>query len=283
MWPHFPIPCSVHTAVLAGLSACIVAAPGVRVQAQAAPSRAEWRLRVPVDSGEVRVTVTTRAASIEIMAPTGTFLLAFSNSSPLEELARAAKALPARLAATDAADTLMLGPGRFDLTELTISRSEGGVEAGYVLSGTNGAWGFRLPMSLAQSQALFGAMQGDSSFDAVSFPSIRKGNTPDGDIPHVSGAWLDFQVDHDARTSRAVHPRVPLGIALPAGGTNVKLWFMIDRTGRVPASSVRLIGVAPPPLARAARDALLSTEFRPAERSGSPVAEIVMQDFTFRP
>jgi len=274
---------SVHTAVLAVLSACMLAAPVVRVQAQAAPSRAEWRLRVPLDSGDARVTVATRAADIEIVAPTGTFLLAFSNSFPLEKWARAAKALPARATATDAADTLVLGPERFDSTKLAISRAEGGVEAGYVLSGTNGAWGFRLPMSLAQSQALFGALQGDSSFGAVSFPDIRTGDTPDRDVPHVSGAWLGFQVDQDARVSRAVNPQVPPGMALPAGGTNVKLWFVIDRTGRVPASSVRLIGVAPPLLAGAARDALLAMEFRPAERSGSPVAEILMQDFTFRP
>jgi hypothetical protein len=283
MRPHFQMPCRVRNAIVASLSACLVAALGVRVQAQVAPPRAEWQLRVPVDSGEVQVTVTTRAASVEIVAPTGTFLIAFRNSSPLEELGRAAKALPARVAATDPADTLVLGPDGFDLTEIAISRAEGGADAGYVLEGTNGAWGFRLPMSLAQSRALFGAMQGDSSFGAVSFPGVRKGKTSDEDIPHVSGAWLDFQVDHGARMSRVVHPQMPSGITLPVGGTNVKLWFIIDRTGRVPASSVRLIGVAPPLLARAARDALLSAEFRPAERSGSPVAEILMQDFTFRP
>jgi hypothetical protein len=277
------IPGSVRSIVLASFGLGIIAAPRVRLAAQAAPSRSEWRLRVPVDSGDVRVAVTTRAASIEIMAPTGTFLLAFSDTSPLEELARAAKALPARVAATDAGDTLVLGPERFDLTEFAISRAEGGTEAGYVLSGTNGAWGFRLRMSLAQGLALFGALQGDSSFGALSFPPVQQGKSSDGDTPHVSGAWLGFQVDHDARVAHIVRPQVPPGAVIPAGGANVRLWCIVDRTGRVAASSVRLIGASPPRLAQAARDALLATEFRPADRRGLPVPEIVMQDFTFQP
>ena len=59
---------------------------------------AEWRLRVPLDSGEVRVEVSSRAAAVTVAAPTGTFLQAFDTSRPLAEWADAAAALPAPLA-----------------------------------------------------------------------------------------------------------------------------------------------------------------------------------------
>jgi TonB family protein len=63
----------------------------------------------------------------------------------------------------------------------------------------------------------------------------------------------------------------------------VRLQFIIDSTGRVAPSSIRLLGTAHPMLATAARDALLLARYKPAERSRRPVPQVAMQEFEFKP
>jgi hypothetical protein len=234
------------TPALGGQSTQPTAVPGA---AQPPQAPAEWLLRVPLDSGEVRVEVSSRAAAVTVVAPTGTFLQAFATSRPLAEWAARLEALPPPVAGgqgapTDVAD-LVGGVGR--LTTFSLTRARGDSSGGYVLSGTNGAWLFALKMSASQAGALLGALRGDSAWGALTYEYPRSGRSRDGDRPHVSGAWLGPELDREAgpgpRPPRPTYPAVLRGTG--TAGT-VRLQFIIESTGHVRPSSVRLIGAAHP-------------------------------------
>ncbi|HEY2065693.1 MAG TPA: TonB family protein, partial [Gemmatimonadaceae bacterium] len=222
--------------------------------------------------------------------PTGTFLQAFEAAGPLREWADAAAALraPQLLAASNGgADQVTYASTRltstFDRTEYRLIRVEGDSAPSYLLTATNGAWSSALPVSPAQAAALFTALRGESGSGAVPYEFPHMGQTPATSTPDVQGAWLDVQVDRLAspgsRAPRAVFPDAWRGTG--ATGT-VRLTFIIDETGVVRPSSVRLIGKAEPAFAAAARQALLAARYSPAMLGGRPVPQRAMQNFDFR-
>jgi TonB family protein len=164
----------------------------------------------------------------------------------------------------------------------TLTRTQGDSAAGYRLTGTNGAWLFAVTVAPSQIGAFLGALRGDTASGALAYEYPRMGKTRDTDAPDVSGAWLGNQVDREARPGPRV-PRPTYPFALRGSGIagTVRLLFTVDSTGRVPPASVRLIRTPHPMLAIAARDAVVSARYTPAERDGRPVAQITMQDFVF--
>ena len=88
MWRSFPLVVSLSRAAAAAL----LTIPS-SLHAQQARAR---HFRVPLDSGAVHVAVTSKAASVTVVAPTGTFLKAFSTDAPLTAWADEAASLRAR-------------------------------------------------------------------------------------------------------------------------------------------------------------------------------------------
>ncbi len=82
------------------------------------------------------------------------------------------------------------------------------------------------------------------------------------------------------RSPKHVYPREFRGTRI---GGAVHLSFLVDSTGRVVPSSVRLIGWVHPVLANAARDVVLSSRYRPARIRGRPVTQLVQQQLTYLP
>lgn len=243
-----------------------------------------WQLRVPLDSGEVRVEVTSRAAAITVVAPTGTFLQAFATSRPLAEWADAAASLPVRAGEGPGvpAHVAELVDDDRNPTRFSLARAPGDSSAGYVLTGTNSAWPFALSLSPAQADALFGALRGNSASGALPYDYPRRGRTRGEDAPDVSGAWFTHQVDRAASPGpRPPRPRYPTALLGSGVAGTVRFQFIIDSTGHVVPSSVRLIGPAHPMLATAARDALLLARYNAAQRGGRSVPQIAVQDFQF--
>jgi TonB family protein len=236
---------------------------------------------------------------VAVVAPSGTFQQSFATATPLAEWAKAAGELRApRIAPADSnnsADTarasrfasvLLNEPGdsaaHFDLTEFRLTRVDGDSTPDYLLSGTNGAWTFELRLGFAQFTALLGALRGDPNAGASPYDLARLGDTPAEAKPDITGAFLDMQVDRPAQ--RDGEPVVVYPASLQGSGVtgDVRLSFIISETGRAQPWSVRLIGKAHPLLAAAARNALLTTTFRPAQIGGRPVPQHAMQDFQFR-
>ena len=96
--------------------------------------------------------------------------------------------------------------------------------------------------------------------------------------------WVGPAVDRQAELKdsyRGLH--YPPELRGSGISQNVRLMFIVDSTGKVRPSSVRLIGAAHPAFAKIAITSLLAAEFRPAERHGQPVPSYMFQDFGFGP
>lgn len=262
--------------------------------ALAQPSIRQWQLRVRLDSGEVHVEVNDAAATVEVLTPSGTFLEAFKTATPLAEWASTAEHLAAPATApiesSNAADTAggrrftsaVLETSsdttkRFDLTVFRITRVGGDSTAGYVLSGTNGAWPFELHLASTQFAALLGALRGKPNTGAVPYELGHVGR----EKPDVMGTWLEPQVDRPAQRDDEPDLIYPWTLRGTGIAGKVRLAFVISDAGRAQPWSIRLIGKAHPAFAAAARDALLKMKFKPAQLMGQPVPQYVMQDFTF--
>ena len=61
-----------------------------------------------------------------------------------------------------------------------------------------------------------------------------------------------------------------------------RLLLIVEATGRVRRSSIRLIGKAHPAFALSAREAVLRAVYEPAQLRGRPVPQITFQDFEFK-
>ncbi len=246
---------------------------------------AEWQLQVPLDSGMVLVEA-RRGAYVQIIAPTGTFHISVDSPDSLVRWARQA---------VDAGESARRGGGGDAFASLTSRLSGpnefllepllGDTSGAFLLTGTNGGWEFSLHLSAAQSAALFGAFGGEASAGAVPFrdPALTTAGPPEEYRPHVTGAWLDSQVE------RTVQPRSPVVIAgypreLIGTGVSgsVNFTFIVDSNGRARPSSVRLIGPVHRLFATAAHEALMASRYFPARRAGKPVPQLVMQRFELR-
>jgi hypothetical protein len=244
-----------------------------------------WNLRVPLDSAEVTVQVSARVASVVVVAPTGTFLRAFDGPAPIARWAEEIAALAGTVEAMKPA--ALRDPRRADQPEYRVAHTTT-AETPFVLTGGNGAWDFALPLRREQFDALLAALEGRRSAGVVDANAPRAGGVPSGTAT-APGAFLEFQVDQPAAPgSRPPYAAFPPDLRGSGLRGTVRMQFVIDGTGVVRPSSIRYIGatiplLAPPnPLfARAARDALLAAVFRPAQKDGRGVAQLVMQDFVF--
>jgi hypothetical protein len=257
------------------------------------PIDRERQLLVKLDSGEVHIEVTSRAASVTVVAPSGTFLVTYDTDEPLAQWAHGARALQPPRAMPDP-DSAAVGAGAgtsysvvrlidrpyptvFRLVRLTADSLPA-----YRLDGTNGAWGFALNVSAAQANILFAALRGDTTSGAIPYEFPRTGKTKKESTPAVDGSYLGHQVDRSVRRRERLRRRLDPPDALQPGVVDtVLLVFIVEANGRVRPSSVRLIGTANPVLAVAARDDLLRTRFHPAKLDGKSVPQYVMQPFVF--
>lgn len=209
-----------------------------------------------MDSGELRIEVTSRAAALTVVTPAGTFLQAFDTNLPIAEWTRGAAALRT---ASDRASSPVVSLRSGGNTEFSLELT---TDTAFVLSGTNGAWPFGIRVSATQFDALLAATEGVRAEGAVEYDLPRSGQSRSNDRPDVSGAWLEHQVDrpasHGPRPPRVSYPSVMRGSGEVAV---VRLSFIIDSTGRVPPTSVRVIGFANPAFAIVARKALLDARF----------------------
>jgi hypothetical protein len=255
-----------------------------------APDR-ERQLRVALDSGMILVAVTSRAASLELIAPCGTFLDAFRNDSMLARWADEAGALPPPVRDSTYPDrihysALRLGgakDGPYDNTTFKLVRLDTATSSSFLLTSTNTAWECGVRLDSEQAVALFGALRGEAVAGATPYelPAMSS-RTRDG-RPDVTGAWV-VRDDVDRQPQLKGSYR---GLSYPpefAGSgiaDTVRLMYVVDSTGKVRPSSIRLIGPARAAFAGIARKALLASEFQPAERRGRPVPVSNFQEFHF--
>ena len=255
-----------------------------------APDR-ERQLRVALDSGMILVAVTSRAASLELIAPCGTFLDAFRNDSMLARWADEAGVLPPPVRDSTYPDkihysALRLGgakEGPYDNTTFKLVRLDTAASSSFLLTSTNTAWECGVRLDSGQAVALFGALRGEAVAGATPYelPAMRS-RTGDG-RPDVTGAWVvrddvDRQPQLKGSYQGLYYPPEFAGSGI---ADTVRLMFVIDSTGKVRPSSIRLIGPARPAFAGIARRALLASDFEPAERRGRPVPVSNFQEFHF--
>jgi TonB family protein len=252
----------------------------------------ERRLRIPLDSGDVLVQVTSRAASIELIAPCGTFLDAYDSDETLARWADAAEMLPPPVQASNTPGALRYAAVRlhdpadtsassaYDNTVFGLVRIDSSRSGEFLLTSTNSAWDCQVRLAAGQANALFAALRGHAASGALPYEFPTR-NSSTGDRPHISGAWLHNQVDRPAERRSAGRPRYPPELRGSRLAGTVRLSFIIDSTGRARPSSIRLIGWAQPAFARAARAQLLQSRYRPAERNGRPVPVFAVQDYSF--
>ncbi len=256
-----------------------------------------WRLRLQLDSGEVRIAVSDELATLAVTAPSGSFQLAFDDSDPLAQWALAAAILPVpALEPRPGGGTprqfrfqsaRLVQPGdtatRSTDTEFSLTRVSADTADAYMLSGTNGAWTFAFPLSRARADDLFAALEGVQMPGVARFDPPQRGRTPAEDTPDVSGAYVEAdRLDRGAQfLNRSPRPTYPEELYDTGIKGTVRLLYVVDTTGTVRPQSIRLIGRAHPLLALSARAALLKASFRPAELGGRFVAQLVTQDFVF--
>jgi len=253
-----------------------------------APNR-ERRLRISLDSAMILVEVTSEAATVELYAPCGTFVDPQRNDSTLARWAERAEVLSPPAPDSARPDTLRYSAialggakrGPYDNTTFSLIRLDTATSSSYMLRSTNTAWDCEVKLGPEQAGAFFGALRGKTVAGAVPFelPALFRDGTG---RPHVSGAWV-AGLDRQAQLASTPHLKYPKEFLGSGVKESVRLQFIVDSTGKVRPSSVRLIGPARPAFANAAVQELLAAEYRPAERQGRPVPTLVVQDFVFSP
>jgi Gram-negative bacterial TonB protein C-terminal len=238
--------------------------------------------RVDLDSGMVLVRLTGTATAIEVIAPTGTFMLFVRSRATGEEWVRAATEAERAVMARSGApiEAAVIRNEIQTVTEYRLDPVIGDPQTRFLLSGGNGAWEFNLRISAEQSAAIFSALRGELSAGVLPYDYPRMRGDSTAARPHVYGAWLGQQVDRPV-SWRGYAPRIIYPGELRGSGIGgiVELAFIVDANGRARQSSIRLIRTPHPLLAVAARKVLLDVRYQPAELDGKPVAQITQQQF----
>lgn len=262
--------------------------------AATAPESAEWRLRVPLDSGQILVQVVSRAMIFKVISPAGTFAQEFASAAPLAEWIQAAEGLaPPVLGPADPgnpADTtrvwrlasvLLREPGdtaqHFDLTTFQLVRTSEDAAPFYALTGTNGAWDFSLRLTPAQFAALRAAVRGEAGPGALPY-AYQSGLTS------AETTWDETELKGKYRPVRPRgQPQFLYPKALRGSGIEgeVKLMFLVDSTGDVAPWSIQLIGKAHPRLAVLAANTARTLWFYPAQYGNRRIRMHVMKSFDF--
>jgi hypothetical protein len=250
------------------------------------------RLRIGLDSGMILVEVTSRAASLTLIAPCGTFVDAYGNDSTLARWADEAGVLPPPVRDSTFPDklrypALRLGGangGPYDNTTFKLIRLDTAMSSSFLLTSTNTAWDCGVRLDPEQAVAFFGALRGDADTGAIPF-ELPYDRANEAGRPHISGAWvgsdgLDREAELKGTPRGSYYPPEFVGSGITE---KVSLQFIVDSTGKVRPSSIRLIGPARPAFAKSAIRTLLAAEYRPAERRGRPVPVFVSQEVRFDP
>jgi len=89
------------------------------------------------------------------------------------------------------------------------------------------------------------------------------------------------EVDGLPRLTGQLRPRYPEALRRTGVSGQVMLEYVVESTGRVDSSSVRVLLSSNPEFTDAVREALRSVRFLPGLRSGQPVAVVVRQTIRF--
>jgi protein TonB len=108
------------------------------------------------------------------------------------------------------------------------------------------------------------------------------GDAPTGSgLPSTSEIWSPNLVEREVQPLGGSAPRYPEMLRSANVEGTVIMEFVVDTTGRVEPSGVRVVEGAHPLFEAAVRQALRGMRFRPAEAGGHRVRQLVRQPFTF--
>ena len=98
----------------------------------------------------------------------------------------------------------------------------------------------------------------------------------------VDRTFSIIEVERPVRPLRS-NPRVAFPAALAAQGVHgqVTVQFVVDESGRVVATSIRVLRSDDPRLTETVKTSVLEMRFEPAEIAGKPVKQLVRQSFDF--
>lgn len=113
-------------------------------------------------------------------------------------------------------------------------------------------------------------------------PSGRDSMEPPGAILRTNSPLAMNEVDQLPQLAEKLEPRYPEPLRAAGVTGGVLLEYVIQRTGRVEPTSVRVIASDHPAFSRSAREAILRARFTPARRAGQTVAVLVRQSIRFQ-
>lgn len=112
--------------------------------------------------------------------------------------------------------------------------------------------------------------------------ALASGDAPSGSgLPTASEIWSSNLVEREVQPLGGSAPRYPEMLRSAGVEGTIVAEFIVDTTGRVEPSGVRIVERAHPLFEAAVRQALGGMRFRPAEAGGGKVRQLVRQPFTF--
>lgn len=125
-----------------------------------------------------------------------------------------------------------------------------------------------------------GELQPAGSGDASPTPAFAEGGVRAGEEETaLTEIEVDSAVVRDPNSAAPVYPAVLLTQNIQ-GSTYVE--YVVDTTGLVDTTTIRILATTHPEFARAVREALAAMRFRPALHAGIRVRQFVQQNFAFR-
>jgi periplasmic protein TonB len=122
----------------------------------------------------------------------------------------------------------------------------------------------------------------ESPFDAMAFAGLGPGSDSSSSAASRGPAvWTPTDVDMLPQLASQLQPHYPEVLRRTGVSGEVLLEYVVGSTGRVDSSSVRILRSSHPGFSEAALEALRGAHFRPARRSGRPVAVLVQQTIRF--
>lgn len=126
------------------------------------------------------------------------------------------------------------------------------------------------------------ATDADAFADGLRTRSTARSEGPTGSgLPAPSEVWSSNLVEREVQPLGGSAPRYPEMLRSAGVEGTVVAEFVVDTTGRVEPSGVRIVEGAHPQFEAAVRQALRGMRFRPAEAAGGKVRQLVRQPFVF--
>jgi hypothetical protein len=143
----------------------------------------------------------------------------------------------------------------------------------YLIVGSNGSWAGSIELPFESVQRVFSAMH-----RSTSTMSVWRENIP---VFDRSKPYFNFQVEQQARPKPGNSPGYPEALRSRNVEGETLFQFVVDTTGMVDLSSVRVLKSSHPLFALAVYQKLPRMRFDPAVLSGRRVKEIVQQPYNF--